>query len=187
MEVKINIESNQIGDTVIDLFKNLTPEKKEELALSVLKEWLQAPDFFETKNKETLLVEEFRDGKRRPYWSSEKYNHETSEHKIKSDTNFQNAIKDYKNSKQIMMEEIKKEIVQHYMKYVEEELKQNEIVNKIKEDTFNELIDKFPEIISKVLIETFSQNLVGLKDMIINNYHKSSMLEAQINMVRQGR
>lgn len=40
MEVKINIESNQISDTVIDLFKNLSPEKKEELAAEIVKKYL---------------------------------------------------------------------------------------------------------------------------------------------------
>jgi len=40
MEVKLNIESNQIGETVIDLFKNLSPEKKEELATEVVKSYL---------------------------------------------------------------------------------------------------------------------------------------------------
>jgi hypothetical protein len=40
MEVKINIEANQIGDTVIDLFTNLSDEKKEELASQVVKQYL---------------------------------------------------------------------------------------------------------------------------------------------------
>lgn len=40
MEVKIIIDSSQVGDTVIDLFRNLSPEKREELAAEVVKSYL---------------------------------------------------------------------------------------------------------------------------------------------------
>lgn len=41
MEIKINIETEQLGSTVIDLFKNLSEEKKEELASEVVKKYLE--------------------------------------------------------------------------------------------------------------------------------------------------
>jgi hypothetical protein len=40
MQVTINIDANQIGETVVDLFKNLSQEKKEELAKEVVKKYL---------------------------------------------------------------------------------------------------------------------------------------------------
>jgi SOS response regulatory protein OraA/RecX len=40
MEIKLNIETSQLGDTVVDLFKNLSDEKKEELASEVIKQYL---------------------------------------------------------------------------------------------------------------------------------------------------
>lgn len=187
MEVKINIETGQLGDTVIELFKNLTQEKKEELALQILKEWLQSPESFETRAKEEVLIEEFRSGKRKPQWGSDKFDYETPELRIKNDTAYQNALKEYKNSKQIMMEEIKNEIVNYYKNFIEVELKQNEIINKVMQDTINEITNTFPEIINKVLIDSFAQNLVSLKNSIYTNYNQNAILEGQINMLKNGR
>ena len=177
MEVKINIEASQIGSTVIALFKNLSNEKKEELALSVMKEWLQSPEFFETKNKEQLLVEEFRNGIRQPFWSSNKYNEETSEHIIKSDENYKRALKSYKTSKQILVEDIKNEIVSYYKKYITEQIADHELINKIKEETYKEIASMFPAIITEVMISVFSNNLANLQYQIQDASMKSNVAE----------
>jgi molybdopterin converting factor small subunit len=57
MEVKINIESNQIGETVVDLFKNLSEEKKEELASEVVKNYLNERVNQKVTWSETLISE----------------------------------------------------------------------------------------------------------------------------------
>lgn len=56
MEVTLNIEANQIGDTVIDLFKNLSDEKKEELASKVVKQYLNDKVTEQISWNDTLLT-----------------------------------------------------------------------------------------------------------------------------------
>lgn len=63
MEVKINIEAEQIGETVIDLFKNLSEEKKEELAKDVVKSYLDIKTNQKLNsywNSETVLADFFK-------------------------------------------------------------------------------------------------------------------------------
>lgn len=175
MEVKINIESGQIGDTVIDLFKNLSDDKKEELALTILKEWLQSPEFFETKNKEQLVIEEFKSGKRSSYSSWDKYNADTTDDVIKRDYNYQKALNEYRTSKQILVEDIKNEIVNYYKKYISDELINNEKIQKIKQETFDEIQKQFPQIIMQTMMNVFSSNLISLQSQISNSAMQSNM------------
>jgi hypothetical protein len=188
MEVKIQIESGQIGDTVIDLFKNLKPEKKEELALSILKEWLQNPEFFETKNKEQLVIEEFRKGIRKPRYSYKNFDENTPEYEIKNNSDFQDAINNYKTSKQILVEDIKNEIIKYYKEYLTKELKENESINKIKEETFKEIAQMFPTIIAQTLINVFSTNLLNMQNTIqetaIRTYTNMAMTENIMQKLR---
>lgn len=185
MEVKINIEAGQIGDTVIDLFKNIPSEKKEELALSILKEWLQSPEFFETKNKEQLLVDEFRNGSRKSHWSSTKYDENTPEHTIKSDYAFQEAIKTYKTSKQILVEDVKNEIISYYKKYITEQIANHELINQIKEETYKEIASRFPEIITQIMISVFSSNLSQLSYQIQDASRKSDVATSMTQTIME--
>lgn len=184
MEVKINIESNQIGDTVIDLFKNLTPEKKEDLALQVLKEWLVDPSFLEVRNKETLLIEEYREGKRSFGYGHKKVTPETTDNEIRNDYDFKKELENYKNSKQILIEDLKKEVIDYYKKYIADELKQNETVNKAKEETLQEITKLFPSIISQVLIQVLSDELGLLKNQIQQTYMSNNMNTNMIDILR---
>ena len=185
MEVKINIEAGQIGDTVIDLFKNIPSEKKEELALSSMKEWLQSPEFFETKNKEQLLIEEFRNGTRKSYWSSNKFDENTPEYQIKNDKNYEDAIKSYRTSKQILVEDIKNEIITYYKKYISEQITNHELINQIKEETYKEIAIMFPTIISQVMINVFSGNLTNLQYQIQDSAMKSNIAEEMTKNIIQ--
>lgn len=181
MEVKINIESGQIGDTVIDLFKGLSAEKKEELALGIMKEWLQSPEFFETKNREQLVIEEFKSGKRLPSSSWDKYDVETPDDKIKRDYNYEKALREYKTSKQILVEDIKNEVVSYYKKQITEKLKSSELIQKIKQDTFDEITKQFPQIINQTMINVFTQNLYELQGKISQSYNSSEMAIGMVN------
>jgi hypothetical protein len=178
MEVKINIESNQIGDTVIDLFKNLSAEKKEELALQIMKEWLQSPDLFETTNYEQLVIDEFRQGKRSPDYYNRRYDVNTDEAIIRKDDNFKRAINEYKTSKQILTENLKSEVVDYYKKYIAEELKNNETIERVKVETMKTITQLFPSIIMQVMIEVFASNLTTMQQDIYNTSWRAMNVEA---------
>lgn len=163
MEVKIELEAGQIGDTVIDLFKSLSAEKKEELALTVLREWLISPEFLETENKKMLLLDEYKSGKYdRPY---DKYSTMTDE-QIMRNYDFTDKLKSYKNSKQIMVEDIKTEIISYYKKSIAEQLEKDEKVQALKEVMMEELAGQFPQIIINALTQTFANSLVSMKSNV---------------------
>lgn len=173
MQVTLNIESGQLGETVIDLFKNLTAEKKEELALAVLREWLKDPEFIETRTRDAVLIDEFRTGKRQPSWSYNKYDQDTPEEKIRRDENFQNAMKQYKSSKALLIEDIKAEVVEYYKKHICAQLEQTDAINKARDEAMQIIKWEMPQIVNKALVNMFSQSLANMQSNLVDSLYEN--------------
>lgn len=185
MQVTINIDSTNVGETLLDLFKNLSSEKKEELALSVMKEWLQSPEFFEERNKEQIIIDEFKKGIRQPYYYGSKYDENTPDETIMRDEKFKKALETYRNSKQIFVEDIKNEIVSYYKKYIKEQIIDNDRLNKIKEESYNEVAKQFPSIVIECMMLAFISNIKDLQGLIFNSANRSLMNDSMISAIRQ--
>jgi len=183
MKVELNIESSQLGETVIDLFKNLTPEEKQNVASQVLKEWLKEPSLFETCNYEQQLIEDFRTGKIKSSSYNTKYDKDTSIQAIRDDYEFKKRVENYRTSKQGLIESTKFEILDYYKKSIAEEIKKDEMVNKIKEETYKQLVLEFPKIITQVLVLVFANNLSTVQYQIQDSFNKSVMAESMIGAI----
>jgi len=181
MQITMNIEAGQIGDTVIELFRNLSQDKKEELALQILREWLKAPEFFETPNYEQLVIDEFRSGKRGNGAYDAKYNKDTPEEMIRSDYKFRDAVKGYKNSKQVMVEEIKNSIIAYYKQELSKEIATSETIEKIKKETFEIIAKDFPQLIYQTMLSVFVGNLHGLGNQINETHMRQWNIESMLN------
>jgi hypothetical protein len=184
MEVKLTIDAGQLGDTVIDLFKNLSPEKKEQLTLDIMREWLKSPEFIETKNMEQLVIDEFRNGKRKPWGSYEKYDNTTPEKIIRADYKFKEAVEQYRTSKQIMVEELKQEIIKYYKKELSNQIKESDLINKGLNELYPELIKIFPELVIKSLIEVFAMQLTNLQGSIQQSLQDNMMNKCDITALQ---
>lgn len=184
MEVKINIEASQIGDTVIDLFKSLPKDKKEELTLEVLREWVKSPEFFETENYKQTLLDKFKNGNMQPSYYSTKYNKDTPDQTIIQDYNYKKYLEEYRTSKQIMVEEIKTEIIKYGRQFIKSELLDSETINKIKQESYDQIALEFPKIIYESLVIAFSGNLISLQNQILSNTMMNQHTEHIMNQVR---
>ena len=48
MEIKLNIEASQMGETVVDLFNSISAKEKKTIAKQIMKSWLEEPYQIET-------------------------------------------------------------------------------------------------------------------------------------------
>jgi hypothetical protein len=186
MNVQLTIEANQMGETVIDLFKNLPAEKKEELALEVLKEWFKEPVQIETLNYEHVLLEKFREGELKPLYG---YNVNDTKlytvEQLKNDYRWKEEIEKYKNSKQYMIEEIRKEIVAYYKKSIKVQIETDPIIAQIKEATYEIIRDSFPDLIKEVMIQVFAANIQNLSHKIQETAREVYISKDTINTIKE--
>ena len=185
MQVTLNIEPGMLGETVIDLFQNLSKKKKEELALTILREWLVSPELFETPNHEAILIEEFRTGKRQPSWSSTKYNKDTPAEEIQRDYKYKELLEEYQTSKQVMAEKIKKEIIEYYTKHLAEEIKKSPEIIKLRDDLYNTMVEQFPSIMYDTMVRVLVSNLSMMQDMVIHSNNQVMMSGGMLTHMQQ--
>jgi hypothetical protein len=182
MTVQLTIEAGQIADTVVELFKNLTPEDRKELAYSIAKEAMIDPDFYETKSIDAMLIQEYRDNKTQlsNQWGyGNKIDpNKASDDEIRSTTTYKNDLEARRNTKKILIGDAKDEIVKHYRDVIAEELKTNPIIDKILQETFKEVCSLFPKLVMESLVLLFANTLPDLQQQIqLESYRRVDLAE----------
>jgi hypothetical protein len=99
MQVTLNIEAGQLGDTIVDLFKNLSDEQREALALQVLEKWVEEPTSVEKDLAKVELLRKYR-CKLSGYIHGKKY--QTDEEILRC-RDFQKELNNVKTSKELMI------------------------------------------------------------------------------------
>ena len=108
MQVTLNIEANQLNDTVIDLFKNLNTEQKTKLASQVVSNWFTEGNMVEVLANHDRVVDELRTGAHnsRNYPDKVEYD-KMSESDYKYQNKLKELTKDFKNIRATVTEEVR--------------------------------------------------------------------------------
>ena len=73
MQVTMNIDGSQIGETVLDLFQNLSADDKKSLATQMVREWLLDPAKFEHSSIDARAIKYCRTNA--SSWDKDKEDH----------------------------------------------------------------------------------------------------------------
>ena len=157
MQVTLNIEAGQMGDTVVDLFNNIPAEKREELALKVLEKWIEEPLSIERDAATERLIVKYR--------GKTGYDGKTmTDKEILSDYNFKNDLNKTKSSKEIMISEVSKKLSDFYEKEVKELVENSPLVNKVLEETLAKAKEDFPKLVQKAMTDWFSDHIQAIAE-----------------------
>ena len=181
MQITINIEPGQMGETVLDIFQNLNSDEKRELAMQIMREWLQSPEFFETRNYEQIVIDEYRKGLIKPYSGRyERFYEDTPEEVIRMDYNFRKELEKYRTSKQDMVATIKEEITKYYKEQISSEIRHDQQIKKIKDDIIDDIKDNFPSIAQHAMVATIAAEFSNHSYNLGNAMHRIIQLEAAL-------
>ncbi|MHA2264019.1 MAG: hypothetical protein ACXAEN_16620, partial [Candidatus Thorarchaeota archaeon] len=120
-----NIEAGQLGDTIVDLFKNLSDEQREALALQVLEKWVEEPTSVEKDLAKVELLRKYR-CKLGGYIHNKKY--QTDEEILRC-YDFQKELNNVKTSKELMIREVTDQLNKFFKDKVETVVKDSDRVN----------------------------------------------------------
>lgn len=165
MQVTLNIEAGQLGETVVDLFKSITPEQKKELAVQVITKWFEEPHGFERSTHESRLIREIQSGERNIGY----YNNEGkgwSEEKIRDSYQFKQLANTFVSSREMMVKEIITETVKYYKEKVDTLVLNDPQINNYFETVKEELIKKFPELSQTAVSFWFSERMREIGDAV---------------------
>lgn len=158
MQVTLNIDSANLGETVVDLFKNLTPEKKEALAADVLQRWFNEPYDVEHKAFETKVKQEALTYFQNQGDSWDKRNYGTLE-TVTNSSRYREAMAKFRSSKQIMVEETVKQLVETYRTQITETIKTDPQIQEMMKLTIEGIKKDFPAFVHDAMMYWFTQNM----------------------------
>jgi len=156
-----------MGDTVVKLFENLTPEQREKVATNVLEKWLSEPYSAEKRVKEEEILKEIR---RR----NDSYDRGKSDQEIIDSYDFQQRLSGFKSSREKMVEEITKQSVEFYKKQIEEKIKNDEKLNKVMNEVLEQIQSNFPKLVNEAMMAWFFNNMSTMA-----NDAKMSLMQSQ--------
>ena len=145
MQVTLNIPINESTPSLEDILKELTQEDRKEIATKVYREWLTSKLPVERKMREKEVIRELLDKK--DFNGNPKYKDEES---ARDSYYFRNKMKDYKSSKDRLIEEIMSEMKKNITSYVTEVIKEHPQKVKIQNDIETAIQNEFPAMVLKM-------------------------------------
>ena len=182
MQVTLNIEAGQLGETVLDLFKNLSDGKKEELAVQIMSNWLGESHGSERQVYESILIEKYRSGQAGD--KSRNYK-DMSDEGIRNDYYFRQSMEKYKSSREIMVEMITEATQKAFQKHVDELVQKDPQMTKIRETLVDMLKTSYPEMLLHSVTASITTALsMQLSQAVMQSYQVMNH-EALLQNVRQ--
>lgn len=176
MKVELNIEGSQLGETVVDLFKNLDADQRKEVAKSVLESWLRQPIDVERQVYETALIAEIR--------TDRNYANDT-EASIRNNYRFTEKMKGFKSTREEMVKEVTTQAIAHFKEMITEKIKTDPQIQKLWEATSETLKADFPNIARDAMIAFFCTNMTQMAAGVQQALWSSQNSERLMGEVRQ--
>lgn len=163
MQVTLQIEAHQLSDTVIDLFKTLTPEQRMELARSTLEKWFQEPYGAERLAYSKKVEQELRRLHIRvyTYGYGEKYTDDPnlSDEQLQASSEYLGRMAKFRSSREEMVTSIAETAVAHYKAQVEELVKNDPALVAGFEKVKERITATFPQMMQEALVTWFSRQM----------------------------
>lgn len=166
MKVEMTIDASNIGETIVDMFQNLTTEQKESIALSVLEQWLKEPDEIHKTSLHRKAIEHARE---RNSWSKEKpdsYFEQTGEYK--------DYLRKNPTPKEAMIRKITTEVIDYHSRKIGKMIQTDPEIQAIMQQTFETIKANFPKIVNDAMIAWFCSNMQTMADGIGQALFQSS-------------
>ena len=179
MELKVELESSQVGSTVEEIFASLTVDQKQAIAKDLMEKWLLEPREIEMRSIQPDALKYARDR-----YSS--YYDGKTDAVVAQSSDYKEYLQKHKTSRDTMIEEIKLETISYYKQQVNEMLKNDEQTNVIKDEVMKEIRADFPLIIKKALMASIMGILPNMMSDISYNCMNDQILAASINQASNG-
>jgi hypothetical protein len=172
MKIELNIDAANIGDTVVDMFKNLTPEKRDELAREVINRWFDMPYGAEKEMHERSGVLKMQ---------------AMSEHKNKSDSEcrksweFDKIAGEFKDTRALFLKETVELVSKGVIQVVAERLKNDPEIQKMVDAVTADVKVNFPKYVHDAMIAWFCGNMNSMAQGMSSALFQSGNTQQQLN------
>lgn len=151
MKVELNIDASNIGETVIDLFKNLSEDQKRDITLGIIKNWFDMPYGAERELKEQQAIAEYR--RKNPSQA------DAPDYRIKDNWEIKSIMGKFRGAREQFLFEANKQVVELVKAGVTERLKVDPEIQKMVDSVTEEVKKDFPKFVHDAMIAWFCGNM----------------------------
>lgn len=175
MEVKLDIDSANLGGTVQEVFNNLNTDEKKELAREVLLKFLQEPYDYERKVYEQQVVERLK---------KTDYHRNDSESQIRSSYRFREAMGSYKSQRDVMVEQIVSNTIEFFKNGIAKDLEEDEQIQKMRDEVCKYIKENFSKFVHDAMVAWFCGNMSSISNGIVNSLVQGDMNKSMIEEIK---
>lgn len=150
MQIIMNIDAGQLGETVLDVFKSLTPEQKNTLAVQVLQEWLKDPVPYEAPGMDKQAIAYAR--------NQSNWDRDRPDEFFRGTGAYKQYLAD-NNSKKAMVVAVQQEVIRAYQNTVKELVQTDPQIQTMKEAVVEVVKDAFPRMVHEAMVLWCASNL----------------------------
>lgn len=176
MELRLNMDSVNIGETVVDLFENLSETQREQIATEVLREYLREPLQQERAVLEQECFAEMRKTNSRA---------KDTDESLRGNWQYREFMDKHKTSKEIMIKQILTSTIEHYKAQVAKEIRQDPQMQAILTEVTNKIKTEYPKIVHDAMMVWFCSNMQQLGSGIATALVQSTSNEAILKQLSE--
>jgi hypothetical protein len=165
MKVELQIDGSQMGETIQQVFNNLTKEQQLELARNTMLEWLKSPIDFERQLYERQALEEVKKSRSGGFYNN------NSDAEIMNGYEFREKMRTFKSTKEKMIAEITEATIRHYKETVSELVAKDEQIQAMLAVVKEELKNAFPKMVQDAMMIWFASKMDSIATALIDENH----------------
>jgi len=155
MKIEIEIGEGNVGKSVEDILATLGPEERKAMAKEVMVKWLaDTLHLNEREIKEREVVARLQAENQ-----SSSYIREETPGQIRSGYKFQDAMRGWKSSRDVLVDKVGAEITRYYQEQVKALVEGDPTLQGMREKIGQIVVEQFPKMVHDALIAWFTSHM----------------------------
>lgn len=162
MEVTLKIEAHQIGETIEEVFKHLTPEQKAGLAEDTVRSWLSAPYAGEREAYEEQALQDVRKKNVRiGYYGSNRTSGQpgVKDSEIRETEEYRTRMREWRSTRERLITGICEETLKHAKEFAETSIKNDPKTQEVLESVRKSIEATFPQMVYGAMVRWMAGNM----------------------------
>lgn len=176
MQITINLEAGQVGETLGQTLSTLTEDQKQAVALEALKNWLKDPYQTERLAYSQSVIRELRED---TFHGSDLKN--KTDEEVMKHYRFNERMHKFITTKETMIRSITSEVIAYQKEQIREEIKNDPTMNQVMEATMLNIKENFGKFVHDAMIAWFCQNMhttiQGVQTALIQTDNNTKFLD----------
>lgn len=161
MQVTLNIDANLAG-SVAEVFAELTPADKKQLALAVMERFISEPHKAEREAFEASVIAEARELNVEIDYRGSRAK-DAAEKEIRTSRFFTERVSKFKSTRETLIEEITKAAVETYRAEVKRVVESDPQIQAVREKVIASIREDFPKYVHDAMAAWFVSGLTGMQ------------------------